>query len=237
MRQFVQRNAIVLAAIACALIILVAVSGRSSFNFSVPMSEVNYTIEPVQEAPIEPPPEEQTEVEVKNENGGKAIITAALILIGLLLLTGAARAAHKFLQSKKEPDPVARDGADETLEDDLAELLIPTVSIALDDGLDALRRGGSPRNAIVEAWISLERAVEDSGIERDRSDTPTEFTMAALQSLPLTEAKLTELLSLFHRARFTTQDLGEEQINQAIECVETLRSDIAAFDGFRGGQS
>lgn len=235
MRQFYEQHAKTLAVIACALIILVAVGGRTGFSVTVPEFDLSYSAPPpVETVEQEQAPEEQLEPNPES-NGPKIFITIALILLAVLLLSGAARLTQKFLSSRASSDPVITDDEDEDFDADLTEILIPTVSSALDEGLEALSRGGSPRNAIIGAWQSLEQAVQDSGIEREKSDTPTEFTVNALQSLPLSSDLIRQLLGLFHVARFTEQEMTHAQIELATTCVKGLRRDLENFERFKGG--
>jgi len=61
------------------------------------------------------------------------------------------------------------------------------------------RVGGPPADAIVAAWLVLERAAAAAGTRRAPHETPTEF---ASHVLAAHQADATELRDLYHRARF-----------------------------------
>jgi hypothetical protein len=65
------------------------------------------------------------------------------------------------------------------------------------------RAGGAPRDAVIEAWVTLENAAEH---KRAPHETPTEFTVALLERADADEAALRELRTLYQRARFGTGD-------------------------------
>lgn len=91
---------------------------------------------------------------------------------------------------------------------------------------DALERGlaeldeGSVRNAVVAAWIRLERHVERAGTVRHPEDTPAEFVARA--SAALDPTALTQLADLYREARFSQHPIGEEQRDAARACLVRL---------------
>ena len=81
---------------------------------------------------------------------------------------------------------------------------------------------GTPRNAIVAAWIRLEDFAESHGVPRDPADTPAEFVERALATYDLDGAALQRLADLYREARFSTHPLGEAQRAEARACLEHL---------------
>jgi hypothetical protein len=90
----------------------------------------------------------------------------------------------------------------------------------------ALRRG-TPRNAIVECWMRLERAVDDAGFRRRPADTSTELVERVLAESLVDDGALTELAALYREARFSDHQLGEQRRDAAIAALD------AVHDGLR----
>ncbi len=105
--------------------------------------------------------------------------------------------------------------------------------------LPALRRGvaaarqvldgaADPGDAVIAAWLELERAAASSGIDRAPAQTPTEFTAAVLDATRADPQATRTLLGLYHRARFdphaalTAQDTGT-----AGRCLERIAASWA----------
>lgn len=82
---------------------------------------------------------------------------------------------------------------------------------------------GSPRNAIVAAWISLEQVAERAGVPHLPADTSTDFALRMLSTHTVDRDALEELAALFREARFSTHDLTERHRSQARECLAHLR--------------
>ncbi|ONI77727.1 hypothetical protein ALI144C_30210 [Actinosynnema sp. ALI-1.44] len=62
--------------------------------------------------------------------------------------------------------------------------------------------GGPPSDAVIAAWVQLERSAAETGVERQPHQTPTEFTAAVLTEQNADEEALATLRTLYHRARF-----------------------------------
>ena len=63
-----------------------------------------------------------------------------------------------------------------------------------------VRAGGEPRDAVIQAWVTLENATEHS---RAPHQTSTEFTVSLLAKETADEDALRELRTLYQRARFS----------------------------------
>lgn len=71
---------------------------------------------------------------------------------------------------------------------------------AAQEARDLLARpGGSPRDAVIQAWVILENATYDG---RPPHQTATEFTVSLLARETADEKALWDLRTLYHRARF-----------------------------------
>ncbi|ALG06545.1 DUF4129 domain-containing protein [Kibdelosporangium phytohabitans] len=62
--------------------------------------------------------------------------------------------------------------------------------------------GGPPSDAVIAAWVQLERSAAETGVERQPHQTPTEFTAAVLAAQNADAEALATLRKLYHRARF-----------------------------------
>lgn len=96
---------------------------------------------------------------------------------------------------------------------------------AVDAGLDVLELG-TPRNAVVAAWVGLESAAEAAGLERDPADTAAELGVRMLAAYPVDRASLDQLADLYREARFSRHELTEGHRSQARACLERLRGDL-----------
>lgn len=71
---------------------------------------------------------------------------------------------------------------------------------AVQEARDLLARaGGSSRDAVIQAWVTLENAADH---KRAPHETATEFTVALLEKESADEEALRDLRTLYHRARF-----------------------------------
>ncbi|TCO58462.1 DUF4129 domain-containing protein [Actinocrispum wychmicini] len=68
------------------------------------------------------------------------------------------------------------------------------------------REGGPPSDAVIAAWVQLERDAAASGTERKPHQTPTEFTAEVLATMPTDPVALERLRTLYQRARFGPAD-------------------------------
>jgi hypothetical protein len=169
-------------------------------------------------ATIEPDPAEVTEIELP------AAVEWLLAAVGIAVLaatvaTFATYAWRNRPQLRWRRPPRAADPF-ETL---------PDVAAAVVDDAAAQRaalRRGSPRNAIVQCWLRLERAVEQAGLERDDADTPTEFTARVLGHYAVDPGAIDALASLYREARFSDHVLGEPEREAALAALDALHHSL-----------
>lgn len=91
----------------------------------------------------------------------------------------------------------------------------------LSEQLSALR-AGTPRNAIVAAWVQLEDFAIGHGLPRDPADTPAEFVARALAAYDLDSRAIQRLADLYREARFSTHELSERHRDEARDCLHQL---------------
>jgi hypothetical protein len=86
-----------------------------------------------------------------------------------------------------------------------------------------------PTDAVLAAWVALERAAERSGVARRPADTPTELTARVLSATAADTAAVSTLLGLYHRARFSATGVGPPAVAEARACLEVLARSWALF--------
>ncbi|MET1006677.1 MAG: DUF4129 domain-containing protein [Propionibacteriaceae bacterium] len=115
-----------------------------------------------------------------------------------------------------------------------------TVLLPVQPELPVLRRGAEaaqrsldeirdPNNAIVAAWLALEEAAASSGVQRKPAETPSEFTVDVLGSTDANPEATQELLTLYHRARFSSAGVTRADVYRAGDCLAVLADDWAAM--------
>ncbi|MEP7333069.1 MAG: DUF4129 domain-containing protein [Terracoccus sp.] len=85
---------------------------------------------------------------------------------------------------------------------------------------------GEPRNAIVAAWLDLERATGETGLPRDRAETSTEYTARVIGVWEVDPARLGDLAGLYREARFSVHPLDEGHRRRAIDDLAVLHTDL-----------
>lgn len=75
---------------------------------------------------------------------------------------------------------------------------------------------------IIAAWLALETAATESGMQRRPADTPTELTVRVLQRTAADPQATDDLLRLYHRARFSTAPLGPAERARAADALDRL---------------
>jgi hypothetical protein len=173
--------------------------------------------------PIEFDPAEQTTLELP------AIIEWLLLVLGvsLLVVTIGALVVYSW---RNRPRLRWRRPA---RTDDSFDAL-PDVAAAVIDDAAAQRAEllhGSPRNAIVQCWLRLERAVERAGLERDEADTPAEFTSRVLRRYEIDASAIATLAMLYREARFSDHVLGETEREAAVVSLDALHRSLRDASG------
>lgn len=210
------RPALLLAAGAMLLLVVLVARGESA----VPSS--------MRDTPIEPglPP-----VQLGGSSGGGAglqfspsdpglIVKIVLGLAIVMALLAIVLSTLSMLRRRR----LSRGGAGVVV--DAVEGTIDTVmrlrlKEAVEQARDVLARvGGEPRDAVIQAWVTLESATE---ISRAPYQTATEFTVSLLAKENADEGALRELRTLYQRARF-----GHESDEHAAQQARTALDRILA---------
>lgn len=98
---------------------------------------------------------------------------------------------------------------------------------ALDEGARTIGEG-SPRNAIVAAWVRLEQAVEGERFPHRPEETPSELVERALASYQLDGDAIRRLAALYREARFSSHPVTEEHRVEATDCLRRLLATLGA---------
>ena len=145
-------------------------------------------------------------------------VTAVMIVIALLV------ARWLAVRKMQESQP------DEDLEvvGDIKPHL-PTLQQGAAKAEERLLAIGNPTDAIVAAWLALEEAADTSGVHRQPSQTPTEFTSDVLASTGIDPDPVRRLLALYLRARFGATPSSAADLEAARQCVRELAENWQTF--------
>jgi uncharacterized protein DUF4129 len=95
---------------------------------------------------------------------------------------------------------------------------------AVEQARDLLvREGGRPRDAVIEAWVTLENAADH---KRAPHQTATEFTVGLLEKENADEVALRELRTLYQRARFSTSTVDDDSVTRARTALDRILATI-----------
>lgn len=136
-----------------------------------------------------------------------------LIAFGLVIAAGALWLLNRVRFTRRYR--VAMVGVEWT--SDLAEPGpdLPALREGVDLALLRLADTADPEDAVIAAWMSIEEAASRSGTPRRAAQTPTEFTLAVLDATPTDPAAARGLLSLYHRARFSSHRTSHSDVAAA----------------------
>lgn len=87
---------------------------------------------------------------------------------------------------------------------------------------------GRPVDAVIAAWLALERAAGRCGVAREPSSTPTEFTVDVLDRTAADPVATRALLEVYLRARFGTDPVTAHDVDAATDALTVL---VRTLDG------
>lgn len=184
--------------------------------------------EPVEvELPDLAPPEDLTVPEDSEPRdwGWLEVVIRVLLAIGALLaLWWAWQLLRDRLADGARSD--VRAGGDGVASDNEPEL--PVLRRGVAEAQRHLDQIGHAGDAVIAAWLALEDAAGDAGVQRGSAQTPTEFTLAVLARTSADPDATNELLGLYHRARFSDQPVGDVEVAAAKACLGRLAASWGA---------
>ncbi|HEY2557103.1 MAG TPA: DUF4129 domain-containing protein [Diaminobutyricibacter sp.] len=167
-------------------------------------------------------------------------IAALIVLAGLLLgrMLRRREALGRPLDSARlldagpasEPEPPSAPAA-------------PALQRGFDRALTTLGEDRTPRDAIERAWLGLQEAAEESGVQRRAAETPAEFTQRVLARVHADDEAARTLLTLYLRVRFGDTPVTVSDIALARQSLERLAASWGAAPdagrplGVEGGSS
>lgn len=222
-----------LAVAAATLLLLVVVAGAAlSGDWSMDPGPAPTTLAetpPATTEPSETPPMVDLEEGVPDERGSRVVtiflsVAGALLAAFLLYRAGlwVRRTLLPWLATRRErtvdapPQPAI----------ELEVVPLTALAEAATYAETLLQEGGEPTDAIIAAWLALEDAAVRSGATRAPAQTPTEFTVAVLGATPASPQAVTELLGLYHLARFARTDMTATQVAAAGAALRRLTADF-----------
>lgn len=158
-------------------------------------------------------------------------VIIALSLLGLVLLVLVVWVMLR-MRALARPAPVV---AAEASED---ELTAAQARAALEEARTPLSAVVDVQDAVIAAWLVLERSLAESGVPRRPSATTLEFVVEVLAAFDLDRGALDRLSGLYRRALFDPEPLAEQDRADAMNALDRLTEDLEALAvpaGRRGG--
>jgi Domain of unknown function (DUF4129) len=98
----------------------------------------------------------------------------------------------------------------------------PVLLSGIELALRTLDEHRDPADAIVRAWLGLQETAEESGIVRQASETPTEFTSRILKRAFADDRAVQTLLRLYLRTRFGDHPVTADDVAQVRAALSDL---------------
>jgi len=122
--------------------------------------------------------------------------------------------------------------ADRVRDDDTPAGLAPLAAVrrAVRKAGDVLTRpvpAGHERDAVIRCWLALEEAGSQAGTARLPAQTPSEFTTGLLAQHHADQAATSQLLRLYHRARFGSRTLGQREVAEARSALARIDASLS----------
>lgn len=195
-----------MAAAALMLVVLatnVLGSWRLTSRFNLPFSPAKGTPAPVEAPELPELPSASMPPRSPNEPllSEATLDTILTVIVVIVVLAAAVFVGGLLWRLRRTPDEAA-DGAAQVSVHEVVRDAVQTAR----NYLLANRDTGDIAGNIIGAWAALEQAAAESGHRRRPEHTPSEFTAQLLHSVSGAQAEITELLGLYHRARYGNSD-------------------------------
>jgi Domain of unknown function (DUF4129) len=159
-----------------------------------------------------------------------AVIDWAVLLLPLIaLLVVIALALIMSLRARKpgKPTPVKLRPPAPGIDGERTGALLQAVRAA--ERVLAEHQGGPPGDAVIAAWLELERVAADTTHTRQAHETPTEFTDALVAEHADIQRATAQLRALYHRARFGRPgSVGKHDAEAARRALADIRTSLVA---------
>ncbi len=171
-----------------------------------------------------------------------ALLHALVLLLFALALTAAAVGLTVLLARLLKMAAPWREPGDDLVDRDLVaeserRVDLPALRRGIGHAARHLREIGVPRDAVIAAWVALERAAEASGVPRSPAQTPTEFTLDVLGRTSADPMATRSLLGLYARARFGAEPVTVQDVAQAARCLASLAEALDLDPGGRADRA
>lgn len=180
---------------------------------------------PVPIETVSPPPTTPSTPETTEISPTVKVVTLVLTclvataLAAYLLYRGVRRLRQAELPRRTRPQ-TARSAGEEL--GDGTVTTVPDMRTGVDEAIGRLQGATTSEDAIIAAWLALEESAEAAGAPRTAAQTPTELTVAVLDTTPAPPETVGKLLRLYHLARFTSTPLTEKHVAEAQACLDDL---------------
>jgi hypothetical protein len=150
------------------------------------------------------------------------VIVAAAVILWFVLRALLKNRVRNTLPDLGAVEPVPAElPADPHAEDEAAPAA-PVVHRGLRLALEALDEQREPADAVVRAWLGLQSAAEDSGVERRAAETPTEFTSRVITRVQADAAAAAQLVEVYQGVRFGGHPITPADVRAARAAIEKL---------------
>lgn len=113
-----------------------------------------------------------------------------------------------------------------TPKDSVEAPVLPDVLVAGVRASEAQLDRGTSSEAVINAWLTLERTALEVGLDDDVSRTPTELVSAVLDEYDIDRPSIERLAAIYREARFSVHPIGEEHREAAREALRRVHADL-----------
>lgn len=148
-----------------------------------------------------------------------AVVAWTLRVVLVLVVVVALVLAVRALLRRLGRDPV-------TVKDEVRSARLPDVLLAGVRESEAQLDHGTSSEAVINAWLTLERTAREVGIGADDSRTPAELVSRVLDQHRVDRTAIERLAALYREARFSEHPITEEHRSAARGALRTVREDL-----------
>ncbi len=100
------------------------------------------------------------------------------------------------------------------------------ISSTVEDAISDLSEGKEVESTIRRCYQNMCFVLEEKGAKNEDFMTPREFELNAVERLSVPSAKIREIRSLFEKAKYGGQELGEEERDKAVKDLKDLKKEL-----------